>query len=269
MNHFDIKNGVLHAEDCAVDDIARSVGTPVYIYSEATLRRHYRVFSDSLCAHQALYSDKGVKPMVAYAVKANSNLSVLTILGSEGAGADTVSEGEIRRALKAGIDPQKIVFSGVGKTNAELDFALKAGIGQFNVESESELLRLSQRAGAIGIKANVTLRVNPKIGAGGHAKITTGGEGDKFGLTPNDALRLYSQTHSFIQMRGLSCHIGSQITDLSPLRSTYVLMRQWVEQLRSQGLIVDRLDLGGGLGVPYFQTKDPPIPKNLHKWSQT
>jgi diaminopimelate decarboxylase len=260
MNHFEIKDGVLHAEDCAVDAIARSVGTPVYIYSEATLRRHYRVFSQALGAHQVLIGPSGAKPLVAYAVKANSNLSVLKILGSEGAGADTVSEGEIRRALSAGIDPLKIIFSGVGKTNSELDYALKAAIGQFNVESESELFRLSQRAEALGVIATVTLRINPKIGAGGHAEITTGGEGDKFGLTPKDALRLYGQALPHIEMCGLSCHIGSQITDLSPLRATYMLMKGWVEQLRGEGHRVDRLDLGGGLGVPYFQSADPPHP---------
>jgi diaminopimelate decarboxylase len=257
MNHFDLRGGEMWCEAVSLAALADAVGTPLYVYSTATLERHYHVFRQALDAHPALGA-----PLIAYAVKANSNVSVLATLARLGAGADTVSEGEIRRALAAGVPPSRIVYSGVGKTDAELAFALEAGVDQINVESEPELARLSALARARGARPGVVIRVNPDVGAGGHAKISTGASDNKFGVSLAEAERLYAAVagDQYLQALGVACHIGSQITDLTPLARAFRLMRDLVERLRAQGLPVKRLDLGGGLGVPYHDRPDPPTP---------
>jgi diaminopimelate decarboxylase len=260
MNHFEPRQGQLWCEDVPLAALADAVGTPLYVYSTATLERHYRVFREALDAFPRLG-----KPLIAYAVKANSNLSVLATLGRLGAGADTVSEGEIRRALRAGIPPARIVYSGVGKTAGELAFALEAGVAQINVESEPELTLLADLARARGVCPELVIRVNPDVGAGGHAKISTGARESKFGVSLAEAERLYAAAAENPHVRpvGVACHIGSQITDLTPLFRAFTLMRQLVERLRASGLTVERLDLGGGLGVPYFNQSDPPTPRDF------
>lgn len=249
MHHFDYRDGVLHAEDVSLVELADQVGTPAYVYSTATLTRHYGLLSSALGAHREALGEA----LIAFAVKANSNLSVLATLARLGAGADTVSEGEIRRALKAGVPADRIIFSGVGKTDAELAFAVNAGVRQINVESPAELDRLIAVARAAQVVPEIAIRVNPKVGAGGHAKITTGGEGDKFGVPADEAMALYARAAASGHVRpiGLACHIGSQITDLAPLEAAFKLLRSMTETLRARGLEVTRLDLGGGLGVPY------------------
>ncbi|HEY2050691.1 MAG TPA: diaminopimelate decarboxylase [Caulobacteraceae bacterium] len=257
MNHFELRDGVLWCEDAPLWEIARAVGTPAYVYSTATLERHYRVFVQALNAHAALGG-----AMVAFAVKANSNLSVLATLARLGAGADTVSEGEIRRAIAAGTPVERIVFSGVGKTDPEIAFAIEAGVGQINVESEPELGAVAAIAREKGRRAPVAIRVNPDIAAGGHAKISTGAAQSKFGVSRGEAQRLYAAASAdpALNVRGIACHIGSQITDLEPMASAFGVMRELALDLRAQGLSVERLDLGGGLGVPYFNQPDPPGP---------
>ena len=256
MNHFEARDGELHCEDVPLSRIAQAVGTPAYVYSTATLIRHYTVF-------KAAFAPREVS--VAYAVKANSNLSVLAVLAGLGAGADTVSEGEIRRALKAGIAGERIIFSGVGKSRGELQFALQAGVGQINVESEPELDLLADVAASQGARPRIAIRVNPDVGAGGHAKISTGKAESKFGVSLNEAARLYARAAASpsLQPVGLASHIGSQIVDLEPLKATYATLRRLTEDLRGQGLRVERIDLGGGLGVPYFNQPDPPSPAAL------
>lgn len=265
MNHFELRPGpdgaeALWCEGVPLADIAEAVGTPVYVYSSATLRRHYAVFRDAFAAYPALGT-----PLIAYAVKANSNLSVLKTLAGEGAGADTVSEGEIRRALAAGVPPERIVFSGVGKTAAELDLALRVGVAEINVESEPELDLLAGIAGQAGVRARLAIRVNPDVGAGGHAKISTGSTHNKFGVSISEAERLYAKAcaDSRLEPLGVACHIGSQISDLAPLEAAFVKMRALVERLLGQGLPVGRLDLGGGLGAPYFDQPAPPSPADF------
>jgi len=205
------------------------------------------------------------EPLIAYAVKANGNLSVLRTLAQAGAGADTVSEGEIRRALAAGIPPDRIVFSGVGKTDAELAFAIDMGVSEINVEAEPELARLIAVAEQKGARPKIAFRVNPDVGAGGHAKITTGQGDSKFGVSLSEAERLYAQASNsrWVEPIGVACHIGSQITSLAPLEAAARVMRSLVERLRGDGLSVERLDLGGGLGVPYFDQAAPPEPRAL------
>lgn len=244
MHHFDYTNGVLHAEGVSLETIAAEVGTPVYVYSSATFERHYRVFCEAVKPHQA---------HVFYAVKANGNLGVLMTLARLGAGADTVSEGEIRKALAAGIPASKIVFSGVGKTESELAFAVEAGIYQINIESEGELEALSRIGAAKGKRQSIVLRVNPEIGAGGHAKITTGDAANKFGVSFSEAERLYAKAANMpgVSVKGLAAHIGSQVTEFSAYRAAFLKMRGVVENLRKQGHPVERLDLGGGVGIPY------------------
>lgn len=244
MHHFDYQNGVLHAEDVPLPAIAEAVGTPAYVYSSATFERHYTVFCEAVKPYQN---------HVFYAVKANGNLGVLMTLAKLGAGADTVSEGEIRKALAAGIPASKIVFSGVGKTAEELAFAVDAGIYQINVESEGELEALSRIAAARGKRQAIVLRVNPEIGAGGHAKITTGDAANKFGVSFSEAERLYAKAANMpgVSVKGLAAHIGSQVTEFSAYRAAFLKMRGVVESLRRQGHAVERLDLGGGVGIPY------------------
>lgn len=265
MNHFDIRDGEMHAEGVSVRELAERVGTPLYVYSSATFERHFQVFSQALWAQDALQSPKNEAPLIAYATKANSNLAVLQTLAEQGAGADTVSEGEIRKALTAGIPPERIVFSGVGKTDEEMAFALKTGIYQLNVESKPELERLSHVAASLGVVAPIVIRINPGVGAGGHAKITTGGAKDKFGVSAREAIALYAQAAADpnIAPMGIACHIGSQITDLAPMQAAFSKMKGWVQELRAGGLSVERLDLGGGLGVPYFNMPEPPSPEDF------
>jgi diaminopimelate decarboxylase len=249
LDHFQLRDGTLHAEDVSLDALAAEVGTPAYVYSTATLTRHYGVLRDAIDAHPAAFGDA----LIAFAVKANSNLSVLATLARLGSGADTVSEGEIRRALRAGVPAGKIIFSGVGKTDAELAYALDVGVRQINVESPVELDRLIEVASEKNLYPDIAIRVNPRIGAGGHAKITTGSEGDKFGVPADEALALYARAAAspHVNPVGLACHIGSQIIDMTPLEAAFRLLREMTLSLRGQGLSVTRLDLGGGLGVPY------------------
>ncbi|MDB5438461.1 MAG: diaminopimelate decarboxylase [Caulobacteraceae bacterium] len=257
MNHFDYRDGVLHCEDVALTDIARAVGTPVYVYSTATLQRHFAVFQSAFAHHPQLGT-----PVVAYAVKANSNIAVLKTLGEMGAGADIVSEGELRRALAAGIPASRIVFSGVGKTRGEIAFALQTGVSEINVESEPEMRAISAVAEELGVRAPIVFRVNPDVAAGGHAKIATGKAENKFGVSFDEAHRLYANAANDRNLNplGIACHIGSQITDLTPMKAAFAKMRTMVERLRAEGLHVERLDLGGGLGVPYFNMPEPPSP---------
>jgi len=254
MNHFGLSGGELACEGVALPAIAEAVGTPVYVYSTATLERHYEVLRGALVA-----AGLG-EPLIAFAVKANSNVAILKTLARLGCGADVVSEGEIRRALAAGVAPGRIVFSGVGKTEREIAFALKAGVAEINVESEPELDTIARVAEGLKAIATIAIRVNPDVEAGGHAKISTGKADSKFGVSFSEAARLYAKAdaHPHLNPIGLAYHIGSQITDLAPMEAACIKMRGLVEQLRAQGLKVDRLDLGGGLGVPYFNQPDPP-----------
>jgi diaminopimelate decarboxylase len=258
VHYFDLKDGVLHAEGVSLETLADSVGTPTYVYSSATLRRHYGLLREACDAHRSALGEA----LIAFAVKANSNLSVLATLAKLGCGADTVSEGEIRRALAVGIPGERIIFSGVGKTDAELAFAIEQGVRQINVESSAELDRLIAVAAEKSASPAIAIRVNPKIGAGGHAKITTGGAGDKFGVPVEEAMALYARASvsPHVTPVGLACHIGSQITDLSPLEAAFRVLRQMTEDLRAEGHSVTRLDLGGGLGVPYYGEAATPAP---------
>jgi diaminopimelate decarboxylase len=253
VNHFEYRSGRLMAEDVDLAEIAEKVGTPVYVYSTATLERHYDIFKAAFAPRDAF---------VAFAVKANSNLAVLAVLAKRGAGADTVSAGEIVRALKAGFSADRIIFSGVGKTEDELVFACTTGIRQINVESIAEFDMLESVAARLSLKPGVAIRVNPGIGAGGNAKITTGGSDTKFGVSPDDALALYRRAckNPNLNAIGLAVHIGSQIRNLTPLEDAFVFMRGLVERLRAEGFAIDHLDLGGGLGIPYFHEAEPPAP---------
>lgn len=254
MDHFTYRDGVLHAEDVPVPTIASAVGTPVYIYSAATLRRHARVFREGLA---------GVpRKHLAYAIKANPNLAVLRVLADEGYGADVVSAGEMKRALAAGMAPAAIVFSGVGKTRAELAAALDAGIGQFNLELEEEGVVLSRLAVERGRRAPATLRVNPDVDAGTHAKISTGLGENKFGMPVDQTAAIYGRlaTLPALDLTGIAIHIGSQLFDLAPLEAAYGRVGELVAELRAAGHRVTRVDLGGGLGVPYRLGEAPPSP---------
>jgi diaminopimelate decarboxylase len=251
LNHFDYRDGVLHAEDVSVPDIAAAVGTPFYVYSTATLTRHYRVFRDAFA---------GLDTLVCYAMKANSNQAVLKTLAKLGAGADVVSEGELRRALAAGIPGERIMFSGVGKTAREMDFALASEILCFNVESEPELELLSQRATAAGRTARISLRINPDVDAKTHRKISTGKAENKFGIAWQRARAAYKRAAELpgIAVSGIDMHIGSQITELQPFDDAFALLTGLVETLRADGHHIEHVDLGGGLGIPYRQDNNPP-----------
>lgn len=255
MDHFDYRSGRLHAEEVPLETIAAEVGTPFYCYSTATLERHYRAYAEAFADLPAT---------ICYAVKANPNLAVIRTLARLGAGADVVSGGELKRALAAGVEPGRIVFSGVGKNRAELIAALEAGILQINVESEPELEALSALAVERGIKAPVAIRVNPDIDAGTHEKITTGKRENKFGIEWTRAHEVYSRARKLpgIEVVGAAVHIGSQLLDLTPYREAYTRLRDLVAMLRADGHAIRNLDLGGGLGVPY-QGEIAPSPAEL------
>lgn len=254
MDHFLYRDGRLMAEDVAVADIAAEVGTPFYVYSAATLTRHYKLFTEALSPlpHQ-----------VCFAIKSLSNLAVLKLLGDLGAGMDVVSGGEYRRAKAAGVPGDRIVFSGVGKTREEMALALTGGIRQFNVESEPELMALSQVATSLGVTAPITLRVNPDVDAKTHEKIATGKKENKFGIPIARARAIYAEAAKLpgLKVVGIDVHIGSQLTDLAPFEAAFLKVAELTEQLRADGHQITRLDLGGGLGIPYTRSNDaPPLP---------
>lgn len=257
MDHFQYRDGEMFAEDVPLARIAKEVGTPFYCYSTATLHRHYRTLTDAL---------RGTKSSIFFAVKANSNLAVIRTLGEMGAGADVVSEGELRRARAAGIAAQRVVFSGVGKSRAEMAYALKEGVGQFNVESDAELVALDDVARGWGVVAPVAIRINPNVDAHSHDKISTGRQHDKFGILWPAARASYRAAAAMpgLRIMGVAMHIGSQITEFEPFERAFRAMRDIVKALRADGHNIRRLDLGGGLGVPYLN-EVPPSPSEYAK----
>ena len=258
MHHFERREGVIHAEDIDLEKLAEAVGTPFYCYSEATLRRHMRVFRSAFAE---------IEPLIAYSVKANSNISVLKIIREEGGGADVVSGGELFRALEAGIPASKIVYSGIGKTRAEIAAAIAADIHQFNIESEPELEALNEVALSMGARAPIAFRINPDVSAGGHEKISTGKAEDKFGVPWTKAREIYARAANLggVDIRGVDVHIGSQISDLAPFERAFERVGDLVRALRNDGHSIGRIDLGGGLGVPYGDREDPPHPDDYAK----
>lgn len=256
MDHFLYRDGALFAEGVAISEIAAAVGTPFYVYSTATLLRHFRLFDEALA---------GMDHLVCYAMKANSNQAVLRTLAQVGAGMDVVSGGEYRRARAAGVPGDRIVFSGVGKTREEIRLALEGGIRQFNVESEPEMAVLDAEAQALGLRAPITVRVNPDVDAKTHAKIATGKSENKFGIPISRAREVYAMAATMpgLEVIGIDVHIGSQLTDLEPYRLAYRKVAELTEQLRADGHRITRLDLGGGLGIPYERSNaDPPLPSD-------
>ena len=254
MDHFQRKSGILHAEDVPLPLIADEVGTPVYVYSRATLERHAQVFTDGL---------KDVpKKLIAFAVKSNPNLAVLKVLKGQGFGADVVSGGELMRALAAGIAPQNIVFSGVGKTSQELQLGLEKGIGQFNIESREEGRELADLAGELGLEAQACLRINPDVDAKTHEKISTGKAENKFGIPLVHAREAFAELTALdgLNLRGVAVHIGSQLADLEPLETAFGKLAELIADLRASGHTITHADLGGGLGVPYKSGDNPPSP---------
>ena len=254
MDHFNYRNGELHAEDVPVAAIAERFGTPAYIYSRATLERHYRAYDDAL---------KDRPHLVCYAVKANSNLAVLNVLARLGAGFDIVSAGELERVRRAGGDAGKVVFSGVGKQEWEMKRALEAGVRCFNVESDTELDRLNAVAGELGVKAPVSLRVNPDVDAGTHPYISTGLKENKFGIDIAEAPAVYARAATLpnLDIQGVDCHIGSQLTSVSPFLDALDRVLALIDTLADQGISIRHLDMGGGLGVTYDQ-EQPPQPSD-------
>jgi diaminopimelate decarboxylase len=256
MDHFLYKNGELHAEDVPVAEIAAAVGTPFYVYSTATLLRHFKLFDDAL---------GGMDHLVCYAMKAASNQAILKTLGDAGAGMDVVSGGEYMRAKAAGVPGDRIVFSGVGKTADEIRLALAGGIRQFNVESEPEMQVLNAVALELGVVAPITIRVNPDVDAKTHAKIATGKSENKFGIPISRAHEVYAMAGALkgLDVIGIDVHIGSQLTDLAPFEAAYNKVAELTEELRAQGHNIKRLDLGGGLGIPYERSNEaPPLPSD-------
>ena len=254
MDHFLYKNGTLHAEDVAITDIAAAVGTPFYVYSTATLTRHYHLFTEALSP---------LPHLVCFAIKSLSNVAVLKTLGNLGAGMDVVSAGEYLRAKAAGVPGDRIVFSGVGKTREEMRLALTGGIRQFNVESEPEMRALSEVALSLGVTAPITIRVNPDVDAKTHEKIATGKKENKFGIPIARAPEVYAEAARLpgLKVVGIDVHIGSQLTDLAPFESAYRKVADLTETLRADGHSITRLDLGGGLGIPYTRSNEaPPLP---------
>ncbi len=254
MDHFTMKHGILHAEDVPLPAIAEAVGTPVYVYSQATLERHARVFREGLSALD--------DPLIVFAVKANPNLAVLRVLQREGFGADVVSGGELRRALAAGMAPDKIIFSGVGKTRAELELGLDTGIAQFNIESREEGRELAELAHARGERARCALRINPDVDAGTHEKISTGKADNKFGVPLHRAADAFAELAALdgLALEGLAIHIGSQLADLTPLETAFEKVGRLLGELRGSGHTITRIDLGGGIGVPYRAGECYPSP---------
>ena len=254
MDYFALRDGVLHAEDVSLPAIAEAVGTPVYVYSRATLERHAQVFAEGLADLDA--------PLIAFAVKANPNLAVLRVLARQGYGADVVSGGELARALAAGMPPERIVFSGVGKTREEMRRALDAGIRQLNIESEEEGRELAELAASLGKRARCVLRVNPDVDAGTHDKITTGKADNKFGVPIARARELFDALAGLdgLALTGVAVHIGSQLASLEPLEAAFAKIGALVDELREAGHTVDTVDLGGGLGVPYKAGETYPSP---------
>ncbi len=252
MDYFDYQNDQLYCEQVPLRTLAETYGTPLYVYSRATLERHWHAFDNAL---------GGRRHLVCYAVKANSNLAVLNVLARLGSGFDIVSGGELRRVLQAGGDADKVVFSGVGKSAEELQFALETGIRCFNVESEQELMTLNDIAGSLGKTAPVSFRVNPDVDAKTHPYISTGLKENKFGISFEDAERVYQQASELahIEVMGIDCHIGSQLTDLSPFIDALDRLLVLIERLATQGIHIRHMDLGGGLGVPY-RDENPPLP---------
>jgi diaminopimelate decarboxylase len=256
MDHFLYRDGALFAEDVAIAEIAAAVGTPFYVYSTATLLRHFKAFDDAL---------EGMDHLVCYAMKANSNQAVLQTLAQAGAGMDVVSAGEYLRAKAAGVPGDKIVFSGVGKTAAEIRLALEGGIRQFNVESEPEMEVLNAVAQSMGVVAPITIRVNPDVDAKTHAKIATGKSENKFGIPIARAREVYAMAAGMagLEVIGIDVHIGSQLTDLAPFEMAYDKVAELTETLRADGHTIKRLDLGGGLGIPYERSNEaPPLPSD-------
>ncbi|MEM0949922.1 MAG: diaminopimelate decarboxylase [Pseudomonadota bacterium] len=254
MDHFLYRDGILHAEDVRLPEIAAAVGTPFYAYSRATLTRHYQLFDEAL---------SGTDHLICYAMKANSNQAVLKVMAGLGAGMDVVSGGEYARAKAAGVPGDRIVFSGVGKTAAEMRMALEGGIRQFNVESEPELELLSQVAASMGATAPITVRVNPDVDARTHEKIATGKAENKFGVPIARATEVYTRAAALpgIEVIGIDVHIGSQLTELEPFELAYVKVAELTGKLRAEGHNIRRLDLGGGLGIPYARSNEaPPLP---------
>ncbi|WP_323040572.1 diaminopimelate decarboxylase [Gemmobacter sp.] len=254
MDHFLYRNGILHAEDVAIPEIAASVGTPFYVYSAATLTRHYRLFTEALSP---------MPHLVCFAIKSLSNVAVLKLLGDLGAGMDVVSGGEYLRAKAAGVPGDRIVFSGVGKTREEMKMALEGGIRQFNLESEPEMRALSEVASALGVVAPVTVRVNPDVDAKTHAKIATGKSENKFGIPIARAREVYAEIARLPGLKavGVDVHIGSQLTELAPFEAAFLKVRELALALRADGHDIRRLDLGGGLGIPYTRSNEaPPLP---------
>lgn len=253
MDHFTHKDGHLYIEDVRADDIIKKVQTPFYCYSQATLTRHYSVLKEAFGKTNLL---------ICYAVKANSNLSVIKCLANLGSGADVVSEGELRRALASGIPGDKIVYSGVGKTKSELAFAIQTGICQINVESKEELQTLSQTALELKKEVNIGFRVNPNVDAGTHKKITTGTSENKFGIPIEEALGIYKKAKAmpYINVVGIAVHIGSQLTSLEPYRKAFTQVKDFVETLKENDIKICQIDIGGGLGIPYGD-EAPPSPK--------
>lgn len=254
MDHFLYRNGQLHAEDVALSEIAAEVGTPFYCYSAATLTRHYSLFTEALSP---------LPHLVCFAIKSLSNVAVLKLLGDLGAGMDVVSGGEYRRARAAGVPGERIVFSGVGKTREEMHLALSEGIRQFNVESEPEMRVLSEVALSLGKVAPITIRVNPDVDAKTHEKIATGKKENKFGIPISRAVEVYAEAASLkgLQIVGIDVHIGSQLTELEPFEQAYKKVAELTETLRAAGHTITRLDLGGGLGIPYERSNTaPPLP---------
>lgn len=250
MDHFTYQNGRLSAEDVPIERIVEAVGTPVYVYSSSTIERHFRVFQEAAA---------DLNPLICYAVKANGNVAVIRTLARLGAGADVVSGGELRLALAAGVAPDRIVFSGVGKSAEEMAAALRVGVLQINVESEPELEALVEVARSLGRTAPVAIRVNPDVEAFTHAKITTGRRENKFGIEWTAARAICSRvaTMAGVELVGVACHIGSQLTSLGPFRDAFRRVRDLVAMLRADGHRVDSLDLGGGLGIPHGDEQDP------------
>jgi diaminopimelate decarboxylase len=253
MHHFAYRNGILHCEDVSLEAIARELGTPAYVYSDATLRRHYKVLADAFAGRDCL---------IAYAVKANSNLGVIATLASLGAGADVVSGGELMKAMEAGVPANRIVFSGVAKTEVEMRIGLERGIHQFNIESLPELQRLSRIAVEMGKRAPIAFRVNPHVEAGGHAHISTGSAEHKFGIAWHEAEVFYKEASRLpnIDPVGIAVHIGSQIMRVEQLGEAWEKVVALARRLRDQGFAISRLDFGGGLGVPYKDGEEPDSP---------